>query len=279
MKKGILLAFALAVAFTAHAQLYTPELKVQGTETKVLGSNGSFTKLRGDRFYVYPGDGSSTEIRGSAVFINRNHSICGAQLQFRRQGNVDWSLKNSEDNCGMPGGMHFLNTSRETKMTILQNGNVGIGYSNPSYKLHVDGSVLANNVSISSDQRLKRDIKEYSTGLALVKQVKVKKYKYKAPQKAFSPNTQEDDFYEGVDKKALIQKEEDSFYQQDQIGVLAQELQQIAPDLVGSYTDEDGQEMLTINHTALTFILINAVKELSAQVDELQTELDKKKQK
>jgi len=47
----------------------------------------------------------------------------------------------------------------------------------------------------------------------------------------------------------------------------------VAPDLVGSFKDAEGSETLTVNQTALTFVLINAVKELSAEVEALRATL------
>lgn len=276
MKKGFLLALAIGFGLTANAQLHTPEIKVQGTETRVYGSNGSSTYLGGNIIYVFPGDGSHTAIGGSAVNINRNNSICGAMLTFQRQGSTDWSIKNSMDNCGVPGGLHFLNAGRVTRVSFLQNGNVGVGYHNPSYKLQVYGQIASYGTVLTSDERLKHDIKDYASGLALVKQVKVKKYKYLPPKDDFQPRQSEDIYYDQEPKKATTKSKQDAFYQQDQIGVLAQELKLIAPDLVGSYTDDEGNEIFTINHSALTFILINAVKELNAQVEELQKQLNEK---
>jgi hypothetical protein len=41
---------------------------------------------------------------------------------------------------------------------LKDNGNVGVGMTNPSYKLDVNGIIRANNVSVSSDERLKTNI-------------------------------------------------------------------------------------------------------------------------
>ncbi len=163
-------------------------------------------------------------------------------------------------------------------MSILQNGNVGVGNSNPQYKLDVWGAIAVNGVQVHSDEKLKKDIEDYSTGLALVKKVKVKKYKYKKPEKKFTINPDEDEFYEGGTTKSDV-AEVDSFYEREQIGVLAQELQQIAPGLVSTYSNGEDSETLTINQTALTFILINAVKELSAEVEQLKESAGTKEKK
>ena len=257
------------------AQLYAPEIKVQDTETRVVATNGSggSTLLRGDRLAVYQGEGSVVSFGGSYLNINRNNRICGAMLTFQRRGGTDWSIKNSRDDCGIPGGLHFLNSGRATRMSILQNGYVGIGYSNPAYALQVYGQVASYGTVLTSDERLKSDITDYSTGLAMLKQVKVKKYKYKAPKKAFKTNEKEDGFYEKNQPEETLESEDD-FYSQEQIGVLAQQIQQIAPDLVGSYLDEEGEEIHTINHSAFTYLLINAIQEQQASIEQLQKELE-----
>jgi hypothetical protein len=54
-----------------------------------------------------------------------------------------------------------------------------------------------------------------------------------------------------------------------QLGVIAQELQQILPECVK--TESTG--VMTVDADNLTWYLINAVKELSAQVAQLQSQL------
>ena len=56
-----------------------------------------------------------------------------------------------------------------------------------------------------------------------------------------------------------------------QLGVIAQEVEDILPDIVN--TEDTGCK--TVNADNITWYLVNAVKELSAQVEELKTKLNK----
>ena len=58
-----------------------------------------------------------------------------------------------------------------------------------------------------------------------------------------------------------------------QLGVIAQEIQPILPDVV----KEESTGCLSVNPDNMTWYLVNAVKELSAKVDELTTELEELK--
>ena len=49
------------------------------------------------------------------------------------------------------------------------------------------------------------------------------------------------------------------------IGVLAQEIQEIFPELVS----KDNNEMLAVNYQGLVPVLINAMKEQQSEIDEL----------
>ena len=49
------------------------------------------------------------------------------------------------------------------------------------------------------------------------------------------------------------------------IGVLAQEIQEVFPELV----TEDGNEMLAVNYQGLVPVLINALKDQQNEIDEL----------
>ena len=144
---------------------------------------------------------------------------------------------------------------------VRMDGNIGIGTNSPSQKLHVIGNVLANNVQVTSDRKLKKNIKDYNKGLAMVKNIHTVEYQMIA---------ETDSVY--VPSKLGKKEKKAPTY----VGVIAQELQQIAPDLVHTYLDDAGEETLAIDYTALTFILINAVKEQQVLIEELQKKVLKK---
>jgi hypothetical protein len=55
-----------------------------------------------------------------------------------------------------------------------------------------------------------------------------------------------------------------------QLGVIAQEIQQVLPDMV----KEESTGVLRVDTDNMTWYLVNAVKELSAKVEALQTEVN-----
>ena len=55
-----------------------------------------------------------------------------------------------------------------------------------------------------------------------------------------------------------------------QLGIIAQELEEIVPDCV----ETNKRGVKTVNSTNLTWYLINAVKELSAEVEQLKSQLN-----
>jgi hypothetical protein len=59
-----------------------------------------------------------------------------------------------------------------------------------------------------------------------------------------------------------------------QLGVIAQELQQVLPDCV----KQESTGVLSVNPDNLTWYLVNAVKELAAEVADLKSQLDQLKQ-
>ena len=127
-----------------------------------------------------------------------------------------------------------------TSNTAFVIGN-GVDSSNKSdaFKVMFNGDTTVSNdltvsgdVVISSDARLKSNIVSLGSTLAKLLQIDGKSYEMKGKQK---------------------------------IGVLAQEIQEVLPDLVS----EDDNEMLAVNYQGLVPVLINALKEQQSEIDEL----------
>ena len=157
-------------------------------------------------------------------------------------------------------------------MTIDADGNVGIGTTSPTYKLHVASS---NNVSIfedtsnasgaafivfnrpgvfsmgsitrngsansvsyntGSDYRLKEDLKDFNA-LDLVNNITAYDYKWKD-------------------------------IEQRDYGFIAHELKQTLPNVVTG--EKDGEKMQGVDYSKLTPILLKAIQELEARVKELE---------
>lgn len=94
----------------------------------------------------------------------------------------------------------------------------------------------------TSDARLKQDIQPFKDGLLQLLKIKPVYYHYNRES--------------GYDT------------QKQHIGVIAQDLQQIAPYMVGSFKKE-GVEYLNVDNTAMTYMLINAVKEQQKEIEAL----------
>jgi hypothetical protein len=132
---------------------------------------------------------------------------------------------------------------------------VGIGTSSPAYLLHVNGTAAkpgGGSWTVASDQRLKRDITEFKDGLTVLEKIKPVSFRYNG--------------------KAGLPTEE------QYVGVLAQDMQKIAPYTVGQFTYQDStgkaEQYLDYDPNALTYILVNATKELKAKNENQQQQLE-----
>jgi hypothetical protein len=153
-------------------------------------------------------------------------------------------------------------TARSDAMVILKSGNVGIGTSIPTSRLSVNGA--ANKPgggawAVFSDKRLKENISEYSEGLELIRKVQPVSFSYNSKMTEI--------WGENEQTKGKV-------YQ----GVIAQDLQQIAPDMVREVNvpakdGTAGENFLEVDPNKFTYALINAVQEQQKQIDELKAEI------
>ena len=120
------------------------------------------------------------------------------------------------------------------------------------------GNIFQGNNSASwattSDQRLKKNIVDNTDGLAKITAIQVRNFEYRTADEVTD-----------LPQEQAIQKEG------VQLGVIAQELQQVLPECVKTETTG----VLTVDTDNLTWYLINAVKELNAKVDSLKQQLGK----
>lgn len=126
------------------------------------------------------------------------------------------------------------------------NGRVGIGTDVPSEALHVVGNVyVTGSLTQNSDSRLKRDITPLNNTLSSIKALQAYRY-YWNPG---GPDTTE------------------------QIGFLAQELQQQFPQLV----KKSDTGILSINYSGMVPVLLQAMKEQQAEIDAMKAEIKEMK--
>jgi hypothetical protein len=119
------------------------------------------------------------------------------------------------------------------------------GFINPN----TGGVYQGNNSatwSITSDERLKKNIVDNATGLSAITAIQVRNFEYRTKDEVTELPSQNAIEITGV-----------------QLGAIAQELQAILPDCVK--TESTG--VMSVDTTNLTWYLINAVKELKAEID------------
>ncbi|MEK2645808.1 tail fiber domain-containing protein [Bdellovibrio sp. BCCA] len=132
-------------------------------------------------------------------------------------------------------------------------GSIGIGKTNPSYKLDVVGDISASGClrssagvasgTCASDERLKTDVQSFDLGLDALMGINPHFFKYN-----------------GLGGHPVSEKPE--------LGVIAQEVEKTAPQLIVTKKvklnpgDDQKTEIKQVNYTAFTYVLINAVKDL-----------------
>lgn len=125
-------------------------------------------------------------------------------------------------------------------MTIMNNGNLGLGISTASYKLHVVGDIYASADMIAySDARIKTDLQRITNAVEKIK--KINGYTFKRT-----------DLYEEEPHKRHT-------------GLIAQEVQNVLPEAVHT----DSEDRLSIAYGNMAGIIIEAIKELKEELMEI----------
>lgn len=137
----------------------------------------------------------------------------------------------------------------ENNNIFYEYGNVGIGTSLPNYLLTVNGNgyfngnltiidaVTANDFNSLSDKNLKKNIRPIDNSLEKLASINGVSFDWKHTQES-------------------------------SMGVIAQEVEQIFPELVNT------AEYKSVNYNGLIGVLIEAVKELKEEVNELRGQIN-----
>jgi len=178
------------------------------------------------------------------------------------------NLTTGNDNvsCGNNAGGSLTTGSRNTLIgrgaqasavggndqTVVGEGITGKG-DDTAFIGGTNGAYNEKNVTTwetTSDRRIKRNIEDNHQGLAVIERIRVRNFEYRLP----------DEIDPELPRSAAIDKSG------VQIGVIAQEMQEVLPECVTA----NSTGVLSVNTDPLLWHLINAVKQLSARVAELE---------
>ena len=270
MKKFVLVSIAIVTCSTISAQLSVDsfgKVSVQATGNQIptmfaVGtSSESYSSFKfASTVHILPNTSAIT------VGLYGNSSAISAQTYGRSFGTYSIGGNASSGyNYGVAGTINGSNYGAG----ILGSSVNYIGYVPGLYAgyfigdTYVNGTLTATNVVTPSDIRLKTNITNISnTGQTLenLMKINVLSYNYK---KREVPEAERDTIQEATLRAFNKKSEADA--KERHFGVSAQELQEIFPELV-----KEGQDgYLGVNYVELVPILIQAIQELKAEVEEL----------
>jgi hypothetical protein len=175
----------------------------------------------------------------------------GGQITLKKSlqgGTVDWTIDQVGTSSANARLRIFGGSSETSGLAILENGNVGIGYINPTTKLYVNGDITANSVAGTSDRRFKTNIRPVDNALAKVKALQ--------------------GVYFNWNQKEFPEKE---FGSQDELGFIAQEVEKIVPEIV--VKEKSKEEYRSVKYDKLVALLVEAIKEQQKQIEGLRNQV------
>ena len=203
-----------------------------GLLSVALDGNGTNnpTSWNGSYAIFGPGAGSTT---GSAVGITWNTVDNYGSLVCLTAGVVWRDMHYAAE-------QHIFRTQANERMRISTNGNIGIATSNPTAAtLHVQGSIYASqDITALSDRRHKQNVAPLTNCLDSI--CSLTGYSYTRT-----------DYKPG----------------ESQIGLIAQEVDQVYPQAVNYDSESD---IYSLNYNSLIAPLVQSIKELREQVNQQQ---------
>ncbi len=175
-------------------------------------------------------------------------------------GGIRWTLQSSD---GASGGRFEIidRTNGASRLTILDDGSVGIGTTAPADRLQVNGIIRVNTLgsagstsicrngnnqisTCSSSIRYKTNINSFTSGLSLIKKLRPVTFNWKADNR--------EDF-----------------------GLVAEEVAKVSPLLV---TLNENGKIEGVKYDRVGVVLLNAVNEQQTQIEQQQKQIDGQKQ-
>lgn len=240
---------------SAHLDVSTPTANSTFTTGLRINHNGSTSSTKYGIYNTVGTDGTGSKYGAYTLVNSTNASTAmGYYISMNHDG-----TGNSYAFYGSQGGSTSTGTEYGIYLTgedyNYMGGRLGLGTTAPSYKLHLTLDQAAkpgtSTWTVTSDARLKKDVKPYESGINEIMNIDPVWYTYTGE----------------------AELPEETF-----VGVIAQDLEKVAPYMVSDweYKDEKGnsETYLAVNNGAMTYMLINATKEQQAVIEELKKELE-----
>lgn len=233
---------------TLYANTTGTENAAFGTSAMVSNTTGSNNVAVGSRALV----ANTTASNNTAIgYLAGNTITTGTNNVCVGQSSAG-VLTTGSSNIFIGSGSHVASSASVSNEILIATGNqTGKGASTGFIQPNGGGVFQGNNAatwSVTSDQRLKKNIVNNNIGLDIINQIQVRNFEYRLPEEITEVSQDQ-----AIDKTGI------------QLGVIAQELQQILPECVK--TESTG--VMTVDADNLTWYLINAIKELKAEIDAL----------
>jgi hypothetical protein len=205
--------------------------------------------------------------QSGTLILTRVTATTGQEFDIRDTGQVNQTAVRVYSDVGtlrlQAGGLDAVTIRNKFGADVATfataTGRLGIGTATPAFQLQLSTGPAAKPDgtlwTVASDVRLKTVLGPFTDGLAVLEQLAPVRFLYNG--QGGIPATTE-----------------------AQIGFVAQDVQPVAPYLVGSYpgrlTPEDAEDtaILTYEGHALAFVLLNAVRELAARLTALEVAHD-----
>jgi len=279
MKKITYLFALIVLAFsvTGNAQL-----KVNSNGQMAIGYNdASFSEALNIRTTLGDGQNEYASIVfkcdtvNSELIVKKKFDHYRALISFALNKYQDdyWNMGIPDSDWGCRGDGFFISNSKTDTayaFSINRNDEVGIHTSNPYwyYALTVRGDAYSTGQWEGSDINMKENIQNLESSLEKVRQMRGISFNFKPSVFGISSDHN--------DSTKIIESENDSTqinpidhkpyspYLGPRYGVVAQEIKEVAPELVQEM--DDGT--LAVNYNGFIPLLIEAVKEQQIQIQE-----------
>ncbi len=200
-----------------------------GSNNVLVGINSGFNGI-GNRNVCVGASSGAGAIGSNNTFVGYNAFGVSGFTLLNNATAIGYNSFVGANNCMALGG------------TGVNAVKVGIGVSAPSFTLQVNGNAAkpgSANWIVVSDKRLKKDVSEFKDGLKILEKIKPLWFSYNGEA--------------GITTK-------DKF-----VGVIAQDMQEVAPYTVGEYVYQDSlgnkSSYLSYDANALTYIIVNSIQE------------------